>query len=139
MKKRFDDVSIKTIIGSETSVKGDMEVRGVLRIDGNVNGNVTSNACLMIGDGAMINGNVKADSVISRGTVNGNILAENGVRLFSSAVVIGDVVTKKVNIQEGVVFEGRCFAINDASLFEKVKTEFVSRNASFGGVEDILS
>ena len=136
MRKRFDDVSIKTIIGSETSVRGDLNVVGVLRVDGSVDGSVSSDACLMIGEKATINGDVKADSVVSRGTVRGNILAENGVRLFSSAVVIGDVITKKVNIQEGVLFEGRCFAINDASLFEKVKAEFVSKNANISSVGD---
>ena len=124
MKKFFDDVSIKTIIGDGSSIKGDLKVSGVVRIDGDVDGNVSSNACLMIGEGARINGDVKADSVISRGLIKGDILAENGVRLFSSAVVIGNVFTKKVNIQEGVLFEGRCFALNDASRFEKVRTEY---------------
>lgn len=137
MKKKFDDVSIKTIIGNETSVKGDLNVVGVVRIDGYVDGNVSSNACLMIGESAKINGNIKADSVISRGTVRGNILAENGVKLFSSAVVIGDVITKKVNIQEGVFFEGRCFAIDDASLFEKASLELVSKDVRFTGVGDM--
>lgn len=123
MGKIFDDVSIKTIIGQGSSITGNLSVSGVTRIDGDVAGNVSSNSCVMIGENARICGNVTAMSVISRGLVKGNVLAEDEVRLFSSAIVLGDVFTKKINIQDGVLFEGRCFAVNDSSLFDKVKEE----------------
>lgn len=127
MAKIFDDVSIKTIIGQESSVRGSLSVLGVMRIDGDVAGDVFSNSCVMIGENARICGNITAMSVISRGLVKGNILAENEVKLLSSAIVLGDVFTKRVNIQDGVLFEGRCFAIDDISLFEKVKEEYLVR------------
>ena len=123
MGKIFDDVSIKTIIGQGSSITGNLSVSGVTRIDGDVAGNISSNSCVMIGENARICGNVTAMSVISRGLVKGNVLAEDEVRLFSSAIVLGDVFTKKINIQDGVLFEGRCFAVNDSSLFDKVKEE----------------
>lgn len=127
MKRFFDDVTIKTIVGDETRIEGNIEVSGVLRLDGDVDGNVSSNACIMIGEKARVNGNIKADSVISRGIVKGNILAERGVNLYSSAVVIGDVLTKKINIQEGVFIEGHCFAIDDSTLFDSIKTEYFEK------------
>ncbi|MGP1437794.1 MAG: bactofilin family protein [Treponema sp.] len=130
MAKVFDDVSIKTIIGRGSFIKGDLSVSGVMRIDGDVAGDVLSNSCVMIGENARVCGNITATSVVSRGLVKGDILAENEVRLFSSAVVLGDVFTKKINIQDGVLFEGRCFAINDASLFDKVKKEYLDGNAN---------
>ena len=129
MGKIFDDVSIKTIIGQGSSITGNLSVSGVTRIDGDVAGNVSSNSCVMIGENARICGNVTAMSVISRGLVKGNVLAEDEVRLFSSAIVLGDVFTKKINIQDGVLFEGRCFAVNDSSLFDKVKE--ANRKTSF--------
>jgi hypothetical protein len=131
MAKVFDDVSIKTIIGEGSCIKGNLSVSGVMRVDGDVAGNVSSNSCVMIGENARISGNITAISVVSRGLIKGNILAENEVKLFSSAVVLGDVFTKKINIQDGVLFEGRCFAINDASLFDKVKEEYLSRKKYF--------
>ena len=131
MAKVFDDVSIKTIIGEGTCIKGNLSVSGVMRVDGDVAGNVSSNSCVMIGENARIFGNITAISVVSRGLIKGNILAEDEVKLFSSAVVLGDVFTKKINIQDGVLFEGRCFAINDASLFDKVKEEYLSRKKYF--------
>lgn len=128
MKFFFDDVSIKTIVGENTRVVGDIVVSGVLRLDGDIDGNVTSNACIMIGEKARINGSVRADSVVSRGVVKGDILAESLVNLFSSAVVIGDVVTKKINIQEGVFIQGKCFAVNDPVLFDSARTEYFDRS-----------
>ena len=130
MKRFFDDVTIKTIIGDESHIVGDMEVSGVLRLDGDVDGNVSSNACIMIGEKARISGNIKADSVISRGIVKGNILADKSVSLYSSAVVIGDVLTKKINIQEGVFIEGHCFAVDDDILFESRKSEYLLKETS---------
>ena len=120
MGKVFDDVSIKTIIGQGSSIKGNLFVSGVMRIDGDVAGDVVSNNCVMIGE------NITATSVISRGLVKGNILSETEVRLFSSAVVLGDVFTKKINIQDGVLFEGRCFAVNNTHLFDKIKEEYLN-------------
>jgi Integral membrane protein CcmA involved in cell shape determination len=126
MGKVFDDVSIKTIIGQGSSIKGNLFVSGVMRIDGDVAGDVVSNNCVMIGENARICGNITATSVISRGLVKGNILSETEVRLFSSAVVLGDVFTKKINIQDGVLFEGRCFAVNNTHLFDKIKEEYLN-------------
>lgn len=128
MKRFFDDVTIRTIVGDETRIVGDLNVAGVLRLDGDVDGNVASNACIMIGENARVNGNIKADSVIARGVVKGDILAEKTVSLYSSAVVIGDVVTKKISIQEGVFIEGRCFAIDDPILFDSVRAEYMKKD-----------
>lgn len=128
MKRFFDDVTIRTIVGDETRIVGDLNVSGVLRLDGDVDGNVASNACIMIGENARVNGNIKADSVIARGVVKGDILAEKTVNLYSSAVVIGDVVTKKISIQEGVFIEGRCFAIDDPILFDSVRAEYMKKD-----------
>lgn len=131
MGKVFDDVSIKTIIGQGSFIRGDLSVSGVMRVDGDVDGDVVSNNCVMIGENARINGNVTATSVISRGLIRGNILAEIEVRLFSSAIVLGDVFTKKINIQYGVLFEGRCFAVNDIHLFDKTKEEYLNQKKRF--------
>lgn len=131
MAKIFDDVSIKTIIGGGSSIKGDLSVSGVMRVDGDVAGDISSNSCVMIGENARICGNIVAVSVMSRGLIKGNILAEDEVKLFSSAIILGDVLTKKVNIQDGVLFEGRCFAIDDASLFDKIKEEYLNRKKYF--------
>ena len=114
MGRVFDDVSIKTIIGQGSFIKGDLSVSGVMRID-----------CVRICENHRVCGYITATSVISRGLIKGNILADVEVRLFSSAIVLGDVLTKKINIQDGVLFEGKCFAINDEPLFDKVKERYL--------------
>lgn len=131
MGKVFDDVSIKTIIGQGSFISGGLSVSGVTRIDGDVAGNVVSDSCVMIGENAKICGDITATSVISRGLIKGNILAETEVRLFSSAIVLGDVFTRKINIQDGVLFEGRCFAVNDNAIFDKVKEEYLNQKRHF--------
>jgi hypothetical protein len=131
MGKVFDDVSIKTIIGQGSFIKGNLSISGVTRIDGDISGDILSNSCVMIGENARVCGNITATSVISRGLIQGNVLAENEVRLFSSAIVLGDVITKKINIQNGVLFEGRCFAVNDVTLFDKAKEEHLNQKKSF--------
>ena len=118
MGKVFDDVSIKTIIGQGSFIRGGLSVSGVTRIDGDVAGNVVSDSCVMIGENARICGNITATSVTE-------------VRLFSSAIVLGDVFTRKVNIQDGVLFEGRCFAVNDIATFDKVKEEYLNQKKHF--------
>ena len=42
MAFRSDDISINTLVGSGSFVKGDMKVNGFIRIDGDIDGNLSS-------------------------------------------------------------------------------------------------
>ena len=58
-----DDISINSILGAESVVKGDIKIAGFARIDGDLDGNLETTGNLIVGKNARINGNVTAKSV----------------------------------------------------------------------------
>ena len=90
MALKIDDISINTIIGKGSSIKGDMHINGFVRLDGDIDGSLETDGNVIVGDNARIKGNVKAKSVIVGGIVVGNIIAQENVKLLSEAAVLGD-------------------------------------------------
>lgn len=119
-----DDVSINSLIGPGTSVFGDLRTSGFTRVDGDIDGNLVIDGKLIIGDKARIRGNVSAKSAIVGGVVLGSIVAPEGVQLFSSASVIGDIVARNIRLDSQVLFQGSCIILSDKADFEKAKLEW---------------
>lgn len=108
MKKNNGEVTICTLIGRGTELQGDFTAKGSVRIDGKVNGNVTVEGSLILGAGALIDGEVSAEAVLIGGEVIGNINAPKKAELTTTAKVIGDITTGAIVIDEHAVFQGKC-------------------------------
>ncbi|RME67747.1 MAG: polymer-forming cytoskeletal family protein [Nitrospirae bacterium] len=102
--KRVDKV--ETIIGSNTRMKGEVELKGALRVDGVFEGNLHADS-VVIGEKGRVKGELRASAVVIGGTVEGNVYASEYVEIKSKGRMIGDVTTKKLTIIEGGIFEGR--------------------------------
>lgn len=92
-----DNISINSILGTGSSVKGDVKINGFARIDGDIDGNIEATGNVIIGENARIRGNIKAKSItVIGGIVLGDIVAPDFIKLLSSSVVIGDLQTKNL-------------------------------------------
>ncbi|HDM43481.1 MAG TPA: polymer-forming cytoskeletal protein [Firmicutes bacterium] len=98
---------LNTIVGQESSFKGDFKVAGGLRVDGKLKGNVEA-ASVFIGEKGEVEGDINTVTAVIGGKVRGNVMAKESLELQKKAVLIGDVVTKSIRIEKGVVFEGYC-------------------------------
>lgn len=98
---------IETIFGPDTTVQGTIISKGHLRIDGKVEGGISSEG-VIIGETGQVQGDISAKIVIVGGQVNGNITANQGLEIQSNAQVIGDIHTAQISVAEGAVFEGNC-------------------------------
>ena len=124
-----DDISFNTMVGPGAFVTGDLKLEGFTRVDGDIYGNLETTGKLIIGENARIRGSLTAKSVIVIGIVEGDILAPEGVHLFSSAVVLGDVISRKVKADEKVVIEGYCISIENPQEFEEAKKRWLDMRA----------
>ncbi len=88
-------------------IKGTLKFSGELTFEGKLEGEVQTEGLLNVGDTAVINGNVNAQSVIVRGKVNGNLTAKEKVDLKAKAEIFGDIRAAKLVIEEGVTFVGK--------------------------------
>ncbi len=121
MAMQNDDVSINTLIGPSSFIKGNLKVKGFMRFDGDIDGDLETTGRLIIGEQARIRGNISASSAVIHGIIEGDVVAPEGVRLFSTAMVIGDIVTKKISVEEKVFIQGQCIVFENEDIFESSK------------------
>ena len=124
-----DDIAINTILGEGSFFKNEVKIQGNVRIQGDVDGNIDATGNVFIGEKARIRGDVNASSAEIFGIVLGDIHAPHHVKIFSSAVVIGDVFTKAVQIEGKAVFQGHCISLRDEEKFEKSKNLFMTEKS----------
>lgn len=95
-----------TVIGSGTSIYGNISSKGNLRIDGRLDGNIDTSGHVVIGSTGIINGNISAENLNVAGAVKGNALISGNLSIHPSGQLVGDVKAKSLNIAEGGIFHG---------------------------------
>jgi cytoskeletal protein CcmA (bactofilin family) len=102
---------IDSLIGAGTVVRGDLNFKGGLRIDGEVHGNVIASdgepGTLVISEQARVDGEVRVSHVVVNGSVNGPVNADDYLELQPKARVVGDVTYKTLEMHVGAVVQGR--------------------------------
>ena len=96
------------VIGKGTLLTGDIETYGNLRIEGKVVGNVKSKSKIALGNGSQIEGNIIAQNADIEGEVKGKLEIGELLVLKSTAIVHGDILTGKLVVEPGAVFNGSC-------------------------------
>jgi cytoskeletal protein CcmA (bactofilin family) len=105
--KSFDSQSNElNFIGSGTSVEGNIETKGSLRIDGKVKGTVKSGDTLTVGTNGEIIGEVFVKNAIIGGRIEGNLVVEEKLILESTSYLNGNLRSNKLIIDEGAYFSG---------------------------------
>ena len=104
---------IETILGDGTEVKGELSVKGTLRIDGAMEGDVRAD-WVVVGESGRIKGNVRSRGMVVGGAMEGNIEADEIVELKQNARVRGEIRSGKLVVSEGAVFDGQSRMITDS-------------------------
>jgi cytoskeletal protein CcmA (bactofilin family) len=103
---------ITTLLGRGASFEGKLTFEGTVRIDGKFKGEVFSDDVLVIGEGAVVEAEIDIGEVIIQGTVIGNVKAKRSIEIHAPGRVKGDLHTPSLQIDKGVIFEGRSFMEN---------------------------
>lgn len=97
-----------SIIGAGTTITGDIDTTGDLRIDGTLKGNIKSKAKLLVGPSGFIEGNVFCRQADIMGQVTGNLTTTDLLQLKGKAAVAGDIQAAKLLIESTVNYNGQC-------------------------------
>jgi cytoskeletal protein CcmA (bactofilin family) len=94
-------------IGKSLFIKGELSGSEDLYIDGQVDGAIEMKGNrLTIGPNGRVKANVNARSAVVQGKLEGNITASDRVDLKQSAIVLGDIATQRISIEDGAYFKG---------------------------------
>ena len=104
---------LETIVGNDTRIAGKVSVKGTIRIDGIVEGDVQAD-WVVVGETGKILGNTCTRGMVVGGSVEGNIEATETVELREKATMVGEIRAPKLAISEGAVFDGRARMNNGA-------------------------
>jgi cytoskeletal protein CcmA (bactofilin family) len=99
---------MNTLVGNGTIFEGRLTVSSSMRVDGKIKGEVNCSDTLLVGKTGVVEASVKVRSATIGGKVNGDIEAQEVVVLEGKSELSGDIVTKKLIIEEGAVFNGTC-------------------------------
>lgn len=105
-KQAARPTGIPSLISGDVMIKGSIETEGEVQFDGTLEGDITAKG-LVIGDTAIVKGQVYAESVKVSGVIEGSIHADK-VELLTNANVKGDIHHTSLSIENGARFDGAC-------------------------------
>lgn len=111
------------IINAGTTILGDLNSEGDMRIDGTVKGYVSSKARLVLGNTCKVEGDIKAVNLELSGEVNGNIYVSELLTIKATAIVNGNIVSNKLIIEAGATFNGNCSMRETKNTLKKIVSE----------------
>jgi cytoskeletal protein CcmA (bactofilin family) len=95
-------------IGKGTFIKGTFISDQDLRLDGTIEGDIEIKAKFVLGTDGKVKGKINAYEADISGKIEGEVSIKDLLTLRSPSVVEGDIVTNKINIESGAVFNGAC-------------------------------
>ncbi len=124
--------SNQNLIAYGTKINGDFFSESVIRIDGEIDGTITSKGKIVVGKTGKITGTIKAQNAYIEGTISGTIAIKELLTLKSSAVVEGEVSLNKLEVDPGAIFNVTCsmqqennakkIVAQNTADFQKIKT-----------------
>ncbi len=122
---------IDTLIGAETTVAGDVDFSGGLRVDGTINGNVsetgtgtgTKPGTLVLSEHGRIEGSISVSHAVINGIVIGPVRANEYIELQAKSRVTGDVCYKTLEMHVGAVVEGKLIYLSEQSAAPRQENE----------------
>ncbi len=103
-----DDAFINSIIGEGTRFKGEFDLIGLLRIDGDFTGVIRTRGKVLVGQNGRAECTLHAGTVVVGGVVRGEIVSTEKVIILSTGLVLGNISTPRLIVEEGVIFNGSC-------------------------------
>lgn len=133
-------------VGFGTVMTGEAVFKGMLRVDGNLTGQISSeDGTLLIGTNGQVDANVNVSIATIHGMVNGDIVATKRIELGRSAKVVGNIHTPALVVEQGAILEGSCTMLQPNVISDNLRKEkepkitqsSVPQTSELGEVTDI--
>jgi cytoskeletal protein CcmA (bactofilin family) len=99
---------VRAHLDKGTKISGKLFFEGPVRIDGQVDGEISANDAVVIGETAVVTAQLKGASVVIAGKVSGDIIAAKRVEIRPTAKVLGNLTTPILVVHNGALFEAHC-------------------------------
>jgi len=103
-----DGAFVNSIVGEGTRFNGELDLNGLLRIDGDFTGSIKTRGKVLIGKNGRAECTINASTVVVGGAVRGDIYSSEKVIVLSSGIILGNIFTPRLIVEEGVILDGNC-------------------------------
>ena len=110
------DVNAVSRISEGASVTGELRSQTDIRVDGRVNGKMVSEGRIVVGEGAVIEGEIHCCDLDLWGSVKGEVYVRNMLSVKSSASVEGGIHVRRLQVELGAAINGSCHMISEADF-----------------------
>ncbi|MBW6516656.1 MAG: polymer-forming cytoskeletal protein [Candidatus Cloacimonetes bacterium] len=101
-------VELSTIIGKGSTIKGNLQIHGGIRIDGLIEGTIETDGFVIIGSSGKAKADIKAKECLISGVLEGNVTVSETLELDKTSWVTGDIVAKVLTVTAGAMIVGTC-------------------------------
>lgn len=113
-----DNIGVNDVsrISAGSSIKGEITSPNDIRIDGTFEGKIVSQAKVVVGEKAVIKGDIICGSCDFWGKINGNFYVKDTLSLKDTCVVSGDLHIRRLQVDLDAVFNGNCKMITESEF-----------------------
>lgn len=104
-----------TIIGQDAMIEGKLTVKHEVRVDGQLNGELSSTDTITVGTTGRVDGTLSGENIVVGGEVEGSLKSTGLITLEAGSRFTGDLEASRLVIIEGAVFNGRSTMASAAS------------------------
>ena len=129
-----DRAFVNSIVGEGTRFNGELDLNGLLRIDGDFTGTIKTTGKVLVGKNGRAECTINASTVVVGGAVKGNIYSSERVIVLSSGMILGNIYTPRLIVEEGVILNGECIIDDDYRRTGKTDNTGGTEEESGGGM-----
>jgi len=104
----LDEEEFDTVLSPDIEFTGNIAFDKPFMIKGHVSGRIETSSDLVIAEGALVEADIRAATLILRGTLTGNVLASKRIELTASGKMTGDISAPEILMETGCQFSGNC-------------------------------
>jgi len=123
------------IINHKTSIEGKIFSKKDFRLDGSFKGKLTCEKRVVLGEKAVFKGELNCKNLTIDGDIEAKVTVSNGTSINTTAIFKGTLITHKLEVEEGAVFEGNCSTKAQDTVPESSTKKYSTNRLSSGFVE----
>lgn len=132
--EKESSTGIVTIVATGTEIRGNIESKGDIRVDGTLIGNLSTSSKVLVGPSGKITGDVAAQQADVLGHINGTLKVSDLLYLKDNCQVNGNIYAGQLQVDATAAFNGECHmgttAVSNASMASVVGINKESMNAA---------
>lgn len=124
------DVLVNTLLGPDSSFRGDLVVDGFIRIDGDVRGSIRASGKIVVSERSRCDASLVARSAVIGGVVRGDVCVSERLTILDGGVIVGNVFAPRLDAGGSIIIHGDIQVAGPSDHIEEDMLAFIRKHGS---------